>query len=143
MKPSVRLVTSILILTLVFLAGVAVGKNAFSEPTTVLHIVSLKWKAEATPEQRAHAITGIRDMAAEVAGIKNIWLKPDRVQPDAYDTAFAIEFESRAAADAYAEHPAHDKWYEIYTPFREESRSLQITNPFDAEAISRAPEEEE
>lgn len=143
MKSSFRFVTRILILTLVFLAGVAVGKNAFSEPATVLHVVSLKWKADATPEQRAGAITGIRDMAAEVPGIKNIWLKPHRVQPDTYDTAFAIEFESRAAADAYAEHSAHEKWYEIYIPYREESRSLQVTNPFDAAAISRKQEEGE
>ena len=143
MKRPFQLVTTFLVLAAVFLAGVAVGQNAFSEPATVLHVVSLKWKAEATPEQRAQAITGIRDMAAEIPGIKNVWLRPDRVQPDAYDTAFAIEFESRAAADAYAEHPAHEKWYEIYIPFREESRSLQITNPFDPEAISRAHEDAE
>lgn len=143
MKHPVRLMASLLVLAVVFLAGVAVGKNTFSEPQTVLHVVSLKWKADSTPEQRTRAITAIREMAAEVPGIKNIWLKPDRVQPRAYDTAFAIEFESRAAADAYAEHPAHDKWYEVYMPAREESRSLQITNPFDPESISREHEEGE
>lgn len=140
MKRPVQLVAGLLALALVFLAGVAVGKNTYSEPQTVLHVVSLKWKADSTPEQRAYAIAGIRDMAAEVPGIKNIWLKPDRVQPNNYDTAFAIEFESRAAADAYAKHPAHEKWYEVYMPPREESRSLQITNPFDPAAISRKHE---
>ena len=68
-------------------------------------------------------------MAGAVPGIKNIWIKADRVQPREYSTAFAIEFESRAAADAYAEHPAHEEWYKIYMPIRAESRSLQITNP--------------
>ena len=36
---------------------------------------------------------------------------------------------SRAATDAYAEHPAHEAWYKIYMPIREESRSYQMTNP--------------
>jgi aminopeptidase N len=116
-------------LVLVFLAGVAVGQNQYGQPMTVMHVVALKWKADATEEQKQRAIQGIKDMAAAIPGIKNVWLKPDRVQPQAYSAAFAIEFESRAAADAYAEHAAHETWYEIYLPVREESRSVQITNP--------------
>ncbi len=115
-------------LALVFLAGVAVGQNKYGQPKTVLHVVSLKWKADATEEARTKAIEGIKTLAGEVPGIKNIWVSPDRVQPQDYNFAFALEFESRAAADAYGEHPAHDAWYEIYMPAREESRSLQITN---------------
>ncbi|HKZ53645.1 MAG TPA: Dabb family protein [Candidatus Acidoferrales bacterium] len=115
--------------SLVFLAGVAVGQNQYGQPKTVLHVVALKWKADATDEQKQKAIDGIKEMAATIPGIKNIWLKTDRVQPREYSAAFAIEFENRAAADAYAEHPAHEAWYEIYIPIREESRSLQVTNP--------------
>ena len=115
--------------SLVFLAGVAVGQNQYGQPKTVLHVVALKWKADAADEQKQKAIDGIKEMAATIPGIKNIWLKTDRVQPREYSAAFAIEFENRAAADAYAEHPAHEAWYEIYIPIREESRSLQVTNP--------------
>jgi len=99
--------------SLVFLAGVAVGQNQYGQPKTVLHVVALKWKADATDEQKQKAIDGIKEMAATIPGIKNIWLKTDRVQPREYSAAFAIEFENRAAADAYAEHPAHEAWYEI------------------------------
>lgn len=126
---AVRVLAAVLILAAVFTAGVAVGQQTFGQPKTVLHVVALKWKPEATEEQKAAALAGLKTMAGAVPGIKNIWLKPDRVQPRDYNFAFAIEFDSRAAADAYAEHPAHEAWTKIYLPIRAESRSLQITNP--------------
>jgi len=129
MTRNLRHVVSVLTLTVIFLAGIAVGQNQFGQPKTVLHVVALKWKADATDEQRQKAIEGVKEMAAAIPGIKNIWLKTDRVQPREYSAVFAIEFENRAAADAYAEHPAHEAWYEIYIPIREESRSYQVTNP--------------
>jgi hypothetical protein len=129
MMRSFRALVSVLTLGIIFLAGVAVGQQKFGTPKTVLHVVALKWKADATDEQKQKALDGIKEMAATIPGIRNIWLKTDRVQPREYSAAFAIEFESRAAADAYAEHPAHEAWYEIYMPIREESRSYQITNP--------------
>lgn len=129
MSRSLRTLFAIVAMSLVFLAGVAVGQQKFGQPKTVLHVVALKWKADATDEQKQKAIDAIKEMAATIPGIKNIWLKTDRVQPREYSAAFAIEFENRAAADAYAEHPAHEAWYEIYIPIREESRSYQVTNP--------------
>jgi len=129
MMRSFRVLVSVLTLAVVFLAGLAVGQNQYGQPKTVLHVVALKWKADATDEQKQKAIDGIKEMAATIPGIKNIWLKTDRLQPREYSAAFAIEFKNRAAADAYAEHPAHEAWYEIYIPIREESRSYQITNP--------------
>jgi hypothetical protein len=114
-----------------FYAGKIYGQNKYNAPSTVLHVVTLNWKADATPEARQQALDGIKTMASQVPGIKNIWLKKLRSQRDegkSWDAVFAIEFESQAAAEAYAKHPAHDKWYEIYTPVREESRSHQITN---------------
>ncbi len=129
MQRAERILAAVVVLAMVFAAGVAVGQQKFAQPKTVLHVVALKWKPEATDEQKAAALDGIKTMAATVPGIKNIWIKADRVQPREYSTAFAIEFESRAAADAYAEHPAHEEWYKVYLPIRAESRSLQITNP--------------
>lgn len=128
MKRAALLVVATLILAGVFRAGVAYGQNTYGTPKTVLHVVVGKWKAEATDEQKKAAIEAVRTMAAKVPGIKNVWLKTDRVQPREYNYAIAIEFESRAAADAYAEHPAHEEWYKVYQPIREESRSHQITN---------------
>jgi hypothetical protein len=111
-----------------FGAGVLTGKNAFHQPSSIMHVVSVKWKADSTPEQQQAAIDGVKTMAAEIPGIKNIWIKSTRVQPQDFNSAFAIEFENKAAADAYADHPAHKTWGKIYQPVHEESRSLQITN---------------
>lgn len=129
MNRSLRVLVVLLALACVFLAGVVLGQQKFGTPKTVLHVVAGKWKADSTEEQRQKAIAAIKDMAAAVPGIKNVWLKTDRVQPREYHYAFAIEFESRAAADAYAEDPAHEAWYKVYMPIREESRSYQVTNP--------------
>jgi hypothetical protein len=132
MNRTVRNVLLGCLLIAVFAAGWVLGQNKFGQPRTVIHVITVKWKAESTAEQRQKAIDGVKQMAAEIPGIKNIWLKTLRVQSPSqdkpYDAAIAIEFESESAAKAYGEHPAHSKWYEIYTPIREESRSHQITN---------------
>jgi len=114
-----------------FYAGKTYGQNKYNAPSTVLHVVTLNWKADASPEARQKALDGIKTMAGQVPGIKNVWIKKLRSQHEEgkqWDAIFALEFESQAAADAYAKHPAHDKWYELYTPVRQESRSHQITN---------------
>lgn len=112
----------------IFAAGALVGANAFKEPSTVLHVAVVKWKADSTPEQQQAAIDGIRRMAADVPGIRNIWLKKIKTQPAEYSAVFAIEFESKAAFDAYTNNPAHKAWEKIYLPIREESRTQDLTN---------------
>jgi hypothetical protein len=77
-------------------------------------------------------------MAAEIPGIKNVWIKATKVQGRGpardgkpgrpYQAAFVIEFEDQAAADRYVDHPAHRAWEQIYLPIREQSTSHQITN---------------
>jgi hypothetical protein len=132
MTASLRRVLLGALLVVVFAAGVIVGQNKFGQPRTLIHVVTLKWKADATPDQRQKALDGVKTMAASIPGIRNIWLKTIRVQSPSqdrpYDAAFAIEFESEAAAKAYADHPKHKEWEAIYVPFREESRSHQVTN---------------
>ena len=112
----------------VFGAGVLTGKNTFHQPSSIIHVVTVQWTDDSTPAQQQAAIDGVKTMAAEIPGIKNIWIKPIRVQPREYQAAFAIEFENKAAADAYADHAAHKEWEKIYQPIHKESRSQQITN---------------
>ena len=115
-----------------FSVGIVIGQNKYTQPKSVIHLVSLKWKADATPQARQTAIDGIKTMAEKIPGIKNIWLKTLRVQsptPDKpFDAVFAIEFADEAAAKAYADHPAHAAWETVYVNAREESRSFQATN---------------
>ncbi len=116
----------------VFAIGVAVGQNKFGKPTSVVHVVTVKWKADSTAAQRQAAIDGVAGMAGKIKGIKNVYLKTLRVQSPSqdkpFDAAFAIEFESEAAAKAYADDPAHKEWEKGYQAIREESRSHQVTN---------------
>lgn len=116
------------VLVVVFAAGMIVGQNKFGQPKTVIHLVTLKWKPTSTPAQQQAAIEGIKVMAAKIPGIKNIWVKPIRIQPQGNQANFAIEFADEAAAKVYADHPAHTEWNKIYLEAREESSSNQVTN---------------
>lgn len=113
-----------------FFSGWALGRqaNKFGEPKTIIHVSLIKWKADAPEAEKQKAMDGVRQMAAQIPGIKNIWLKPSRMQPRDYHTAFVMEFEDRAAADRYAEHPAHEAWSKHFLSIREASISPQITN---------------
>jgi ABC-type glycerol-3-phosphate transport system substrate-binding protein len=111
-----------------FSAGVLTGKNTFHQPSSIIHVVTVQWTPESSPEQQKAALDGVKTMAAEIPGIKNVWIKSTRVQPRDYNAAFAIEFENKEAAEAYAKHPAHDAWMKVYEPIHKESRSQQITN---------------
>ena len=113
-----------------FASGYVAGQNRFGQPKTILHVVELKWSPAASDAQKQQAIDGIKDMATKIPGIKNIWIKADRIQPRDFNAAYAIEFKDRDAADAYAESPLHQEWEQkYYVPIREASISEQVTNP--------------
>ena len=112
-----------------FACGYVAGQNRFGQPKTILHVVELKWNPAATDADKQKALEGIKDLAAKVPGIKNIWIKGERMQPRDFNAAYAIEFRDRAAADAYAESPAHAAWEAQYVPLRAASISIQVTNP--------------
>lgn len=111
-----------------FGAGVLTGANTFGTPKSVLHVITVKFKASATAEQKAAALEGVKKMAAEVPGIKNVWLKTVKVQPREYSNVIVMEFEDQAAFDKYADNPAHRAWEKLYLPIREESRTQDVTN---------------
>ena len=110
----------------------ASAPNKFGTPSTFLSISLLKFHEGLTDAQKQQAIDGIKDgireMAAEIPGIKNIWLKPSRMQPRDFDYAFVIEFVSREAAENYVDHPLHEAWSKQLQNIRETSLSPQITN---------------
>ena len=112
-----------------FAGGYVAGQARFGQPKTVLHIVALQWRPGVPEMQKQAALDSVKDMAAKIPGIKNVWIKADRLQPRDFNAAFAIEFRSRDAADAYAESPVHEAWEKEYVPLRAASISLQLTNP--------------
>lgn len=110
------------------LAATSLLAQAPAKPHTILHVVTVKWKADTTPKQRQDAIDGISVMAAKVPGVKTIWVKTLKVQPQGYSAAFAMEFADQAAFDAYVAHPAHVDWKKLYDPIHEVSTTHDITN---------------
>ena len=114
------------VIATVFSLGVAVGQNKFGQPKSILHIITVQWNADSTAEQRQAAINGVKTMASQIPGITNVWLKTIKVQGK--DAVIVMEFKDQAAFDAYAAHPAHKKWEEIYLPIRALSHTHDITN---------------
>ena len=112
-----------------FASGYVAGQNRFGQPKTILHVVELKWSPAASDAEKQQAIDGIKDMAAKIPGIKNIWLKTGRNQIREFDGVYAIEFASPEAAADYAESPKHEDWRKRWEELRENSLSFQATNP--------------
>jgi cell division protein FtsX len=120
-----------------FLAGVLAGSvgtrtvtalNKFGQPKTVVHTVAYKFKPTTSLNDQQQAIAGIKDMAAKIPGIKNIWLKTERNQIRDFDGVYVIEFISPEAAADYAENPIHDAWRKKWEQLRENSLSFQVSN---------------
>ena len=112
-----------------FASGYVAGQNRFGQPKTIIHLVEIKWNPGVTEAQKQDVINGIKEMAAKIPGIKNVWLKADRLEPRDFSWAYAIEFRDRDAADDYAESALHEAWEKRYVPLRYTSISVQVTNP--------------
>ena len=113
---------------LVFGAGLLVGANRFGKPKSILHIVTVKWKADATPAQKTAALKGVEKMAGEIPGVKNVWMDTVKVQGDGYHNVFVMEFENADAFKVYADHAAHKEFEAVYLPVRGESTTHDATN---------------
>jgi hypothetical protein len=104
------------------------AQNSFGTPKTIIHVSIIQWKEGVSDADKKRVLDGVKEMAAKIPGMKNVWTKAIRVQPQGYHDAFVIEFENQAAADRYAKDPVHDTWTEAFTKVREASISPQITN---------------
>lgn len=105
-----------------------VAQNKFGTPKTIIHVSVIQWKEGVSDADKKRVLDGVKDMGAKIPGIRNVWTKAIRVQPQGYHDAFVIEFENQAAVDRYAKDPVHDVWTEGLTKVREASISPQITN---------------
>lgn len=112
-----------------FASGYVTGQNRFGQPKTIIHVVEIKWNPGVSDADKRKVLAGVKEMAGKIPGIKNIWLQADRLEPRDFNAGYAIEFENRAAADAYAESPLHNAWDSNYVPLRAASVSIQVTNP--------------
>ncbi len=119
--------TTLAVCAVVILVGAAILLAAPAKPHSVIHVISVQWKSDATPAQIQKAIHGVETMS--YPGLKNVWTRPIKMQlPDGYKTIFVMEFETEKALQEYAGSAAQKSWYDVYMPIREESRTSDITN---------------
>jgi len=120
-KTLVALICAVLVLSVGTLLA-APGK-----PKSVIHVITVQWKANVTPAQISTALKAAESIS--YPGLKNVWTRPIKMQlPEGYKNIIVMEFESEDALKNYADSPAQKKWYEVYMPLREESRTHDITN---------------
>jgi hypothetical protein len=124
-----QILGGILMALALFSSGYLAGQNRFGQPKTIIHLVEVKFNPGVSDAQKQEVINGMKEMAAKIPGIKNVWLKSERLEPRDFSWAYAIEFRDRDAADAYAESPLHEAWAKKYVPLRQQSISIQVTNP--------------
>jgi hypothetical protein len=132
-----RRVLQIAAAILIFAAGIATGTvasshaapvNKFGLPKTVVHVVAYKFRDTVSLNDQQQAIAGIKEMAAKIPGIKNIWLKTERNQLRDFSGVYIIEFTSAEGAADYAENPLHEAWRKKWEALRENSLSFQVSN---------------
>lgn len=114
------------------LAGMMLAPAAMSappaKPKSVIHVINVRFKADAAKADIDKAISMVGTM--EFAGLKNVWLKPIKVQggESKFTHVLVMEFESEAALAKYSGSDAQKKWYEAYLKVRDLSNTHDITN---------------
>jgi antibiotic biosynthesis monooxygenase (ABM) superfamily enzyme len=102
---------------------------ADATPKTVIHVITVKWKADASPAQITKALDTVATMPSQYPGITHVWTKPIKKQiPEGFSHVIVMEFASEDALKKYVDSAAQKKFYEVYMPIREESRTSDITN---------------
>lgn len=122
------------LLTLLLALGlIAASASAASAPKSVIHFVTVAFKADAKPEQIQAALDGAQALPSQYKGITHVWTKALKVQNVAEAKVkkthiIAMEFADEAALKAYTDSPAQKKWYELYLPIRASSTTFDVTN---------------
>jgi hypothetical protein len=100
-----------------------------ANPKTVIHVITVKWKSDASEAQINKALQTVADLPSKYPGIKRVWTKPLKKQiPEGYSTIIVMEFADQSALQKYVDSPAQKGFYDAYMPIREESRTSDISN---------------
>lgn len=115
------------LLTVALLVCASAASASDTAPKSVIHVVTVTWKAGTTPEQIQAALDGAQALPAAYAGIARVWTKTIKAQGERTH-AIVMEFKDEAALKNYAKSDAQQAWYKVYTPIRERSTTFDITN---------------
>ena len=121
------------LLTLALALGL-MATNAMAEtPKTVIHLVTVAFKADASAEKIQAALDAAKKLPSQYKGITKVWTKTLKVQNVSEAKVkkthvIAMEFKDEAALKGYHDSDAQKKWYELYLPIREQSTTFDVTN---------------
>ncbi len=128
-----------LLFALISIASIAFGATALNAahhekhehaevtPSTVIHVVTVSWKEDASEDGIQAALDAVITLANEYDGIERVWIKTIKAQGNR-SHAFVMEFTSPQALKDYAGSDAQKKWYETYYKVRAGSTTFDITN---------------
>jgi len=119
-----------LLLTLLVTAGLLCAGTAIAAdtaPKSIIHVVTVSWKAGTTPEQIQAALAGAQSLPAQYKGITHVWTRTIKAQGERTH-AIVMEFADEDALKNYTKSPAQEAWYKVYLPIRERSTTFDIAN---------------
>jgi len=96
-------------------------------PKSVIHVVTVSWKDDASEEQIKKALDGVKTIAKKYDGVTRVWIRTIKAQGNR-SHAFVMEFKDEQALKDYAGSDVQKEWYEVYLPVREASTTFDITN---------------
>ena len=101
--------------------------SSATSPKSVVHVVTVNFKSDATPEQIKAAIEGAHKLPAAYPGVLHVWTKAIKNQTDK-SHIIIMEFASEQALKDYAGSDAQKEWYKLYEGIREQSTTFDVTN---------------
>jgi uncharacterized protein (DUF1330 family) len=122
-----KLLMTLMIAGLMSLGAATVSAQTSTAPKSVIHVVTVAWKAGTTPEQIKAALDGAQALPAQYKGILHVWTRSIKVQGGKAN-AIVMEFVDEAALKNYTDSDAQKEWYKVYMPIRQESTTFDITN---------------
>jgi hypothetical protein len=118
-----------ILLRLCLILGVFGAALRAQPPATVIHIINVKWKVDATPEQIKAAVDAVQQLPAKFPGLRRVWTRNLKYQgQEGFKQAIVMEFESPEALRKYEGSAAQKWWYELYMPVRDDSRTDDVGN---------------
>jgi uncharacterized protein (DUF1330 family) len=122
-----KILTALFTASLLALSAATASAQSDATPTSVIHVVTVSWKKDTTPEQIQAALDGAKKLPGAYKGITRVWAKTIKAQGERTH-AIVMEFASEQALKDYSDSDAQKEWYKVYTPIRERSTTFDITN---------------
>jgi Stress responsive A/B Barrel Domain len=121
-----KLLLAVVLVATLLTAGAWAAETA---PKTVIHVITVKWKTDATPAQISTVLATVAAMPSQYPGITHVWTNPIKKQiPDGYNHVIVMEFASQDALKQYVGSSVQKNFYAVYMPIREESNTSDISN---------------